>query len=147
MADQFSSSPFYGKPEDLHEIGRDDGTIKVSLAGGSFRKDDFMKLETGMILRLQKEPDNKHDAFAIKLLMEDGSHVGYIANSPRTLGEGATPAKFLHPRVDNNTTAVVVWMRKEAFQATCIINFTNEYLMKFLPVDTAEDLSMIDMSF
>lgn len=141
-----SDSPFYGRPEDLRNDVRDDGTIKVSIAGGSFRKDDFLKLEEGMVLRLEKEPTNQHDAYAIKLLMEDGSHVGYIANSPRTLANGATPAKYLHPRVDSSTTAIVVWINKEAFKATAIINANNEYLAKFLdhvvPDDDCELLNM-----
>lgn len=139
-------SPFYGRPEDIHEVARDDGTIKISIAGGSFRKDDFMKLEEGTILHLEKEPTNQHDAFAIKLLMEDGSHVGYVANSPRTITAGSTPAKFLHPRVDDSTTAIVVWMNKEAFKATAIVNFNNDYLLKFLDhIVPDEDCELMNM--
>ncbi len=43
--------------------------------------------EKGMKVELVKEPDNKHDKEAIKVML-DGFHVGYVANSTYTvLGE------------------------------------------------------------
>ena len=45
-------------------------------------------LEKGMKIRLEKEPDNKHDREAIKVLLDGVGHIGYVANSPWTvLGE------------------------------------------------------------
>ena len=45
--------------------------------------DDF--LEKGMKVRLEKEPDNKHDREAIKVMMKGLGHIGYVANSPYTV--------------------------------------------------------------
>ena len=42
-------------------------------------------LEKGMKIRLEKEPDNKHDREAIKVLLDGVGHIGYVANSPWTV--------------------------------------------------------------
>ena len=42
-------------------------------------------MEKGMKVRLEKEPDNKYDREAIKVLMDGMGHVGYVANSPYTV--------------------------------------------------------------
>ncbi len=42
-------------------------------------------LEKGMKVRLEKEPDNKHDREAIKVTMKGLGHIGYVANSPYTV--------------------------------------------------------------
>ncbi len=61
--------------------------IWFTIAGTNFRYgSDFM--EKGMKVRLVKEPDNEYDNEAIKVMMDGFGHVGYVANSPRTvLGE------------------------------------------------------------
>ena len=42
-------------------------------------------LEKGMKIRLEKEPDNKVDREAIKVMMKGLGHIGYVANSPYTV--------------------------------------------------------------
>ncbi len=42
-------------------------------------------LEKGMKIRLEKEPDNKYDREAIKVLMKGLGHIGYVANSTHTM--------------------------------------------------------------
>ena len=61
--------------------------IWFTIAGTNFRYgSDFMKKD--MKVRLVKEPDNEYDNEAIKVMMDGFGHVGYVANSPRTvLGE------------------------------------------------------------
>ena len=44
---------------------------------------DFLK--EGMKIRLEKEPGNRHDHEAIKVLMDGVGHIGYVANSPWTV--------------------------------------------------------------
>ena len=52
-------------------------------------------MEKGMKVRLEKEPDNKHDKEAIKVLMDGMGHVGYVANSPYTvLGESFSAGRL-----------------------------------------------------
>ena len=58
--------------------------IWFTIAGTNFRcGSDFM--EKGMKVRLVKEPDNEYDREAIKVMMDGFGHVGYVANSPRTV--------------------------------------------------------------
>ena len=58
--------------------------IWFTIAGTNYRcGSDFMK--KGMKVRLVKEPDNKYDKEAIKVMMDGFGHVGYVANSTRTV--------------------------------------------------------------
>ena len=59
-------------------------TIWFTIAGTShYLGDEF--LEKGMKVRLEKEPDNKVDKEAIKVMMKGLGHIGYVANSPYTV--------------------------------------------------------------
>lgn len=52
-------------------------------------------LEKGMKIRLEKEPDNRHDREAIKVLLDGVGHIGYVANSPWTvLGESYSAGRL-----------------------------------------------------
>ena len=52
-------------------------------------------LEKGMKIRLEKEPDNKHDHEAIKVLLDGVGHIGYVANSPWTvIGESYSAGRL-----------------------------------------------------
>ena len=52
-------------------------------------------LEKGMKVRLEKEPDNKHDHEAIKVLLDGVGHIGYVANSPYTvIGESYSAGRL-----------------------------------------------------
>ncbi|MCR4876421.1 MAG: HIRAN domain-containing protein [Clostridiales bacterium] len=52
-------------------------------------------LEKGMKVRLEKEPDNKYDREAIKVLMDGVGHIGYVANSTWTvLGESYSAGRL-----------------------------------------------------
>ncbi len=54
---------------------------------------DFLK--EGMKIRLEKEPDNKHDREAIKVLLDGVGHIGYVANSPYTvIGESYSAGRL-----------------------------------------------------
>ena len=52
-------------------------------------------LEKGMKIRLEKEPDNRHDREAIKVLLDGVGHIGYVANSPYTvIGESYSAGRL-----------------------------------------------------
>ena len=52
-------------------------------------------LEKGMKIRLEKEPDNRHDREAIKVLLDGVGHIGYVANSPWTvIGESFSAGRL-----------------------------------------------------
>ena len=56
-------------------------------------------LEKGMKIRLEKEPDNKHDHEAIKVLLDGVGHIGYVANSPYTVIGESFSAGRLYDRI------------------------------------------------
>ena len=58
--------------------------ICFTLTGTNHRYGDEF-LEPGMKIRLEKEPDNKHDKEAIKVLIDGFGHIGYVANSYHTV--------------------------------------------------------------
>ena len=52
-------------------------------------------LEKGMKVRLEKEPDNKHNREAIKVLLDGVGLIGYVANSPWTvIGESFSAGRL-----------------------------------------------------
>ena len=64
-------------------------------------------LEKGMKIRLEKEPDNKHDHEAIKVLLDGVGHIGYVANSPWTvLGESFSAGR-LYDRIGDTARGKV----------------------------------------
>lgn len=64
------------------------------LAGLQFRPiEDTDKIQQGQVLKLEAEPDNQYDENAIKVLLEDGTHIGYVPKKQ---------TKELHPyRITN----------------------------------------------
>lgn len=49
------------------------------IAGLKFRpEEDLKNLATGLVLKLEHEPDNQFDGDAVKILDKDGKHVGYV---------------------------------------------------------------------
>lgn len=59
--------------------------------------DEF--LEKGMKVRLEKEPDNKVDKEAIKVMMKGLGHIGYVANSPYTVVGESWSAGRLYDKI------------------------------------------------
>ena len=72
--------------------------IWFTIAGtGHYHGSDFM--EKGMKVRLEKEPDNKHDREAIKVMMKGLGHIGYVANSPYTVVGESWSAGRLYDKI------------------------------------------------
>ena len=66
---------------------------------------DFLK--KGMRIRLEKEPDNRHDREAIKVLMDGIGHIGYVANSPWTVIGESFSAGRLYDKIGDTAKARV----------------------------------------
>ncbi|MCR4782149.1 MAG: HIRAN domain-containing protein [Lachnospiraceae bacterium] len=69
---------------------------------------EFMK--KGMLVTLEKEPDNKHDKEAIKVTMEGLGKVGYVANSVYTvLGESQSAGR-IYDKMDSYAMAKIMYV-------------------------------------
>ena len=66
---------------------------------------DFLK--HGMKIRLEKEPDNRHDREAIKVLLDGVGHIGYVANSPWTVIGESFSAGRLYDRIGDTAKGKV----------------------------------------
>lgn len=64
-------------------------------------------LEKGMKIRLEKEPDNKHDHEAIMVLLDGIGHIGYVANSPYTVIGDSFSAGRLYDRIGDTAKGKV----------------------------------------
>ena len=64
-------------------------------------------LEKGMKVRLEKEPDNKVDKEAIKVMMKGLGHIGYVANSPYTVVGESWSAGRLYDKIGDTAKARV----------------------------------------
>lgn len=81
--------------------------IWFTLTGTShYLGDDF--LEKGMKVRLEKEPDNKHDREAIRVMMKGLGHIGYVANSPYTVVGESWSAGRLYDKIGDTAKGKVV---------------------------------------
>lgn len=87
--------------------------------------DDF--LEKGMKVRLEKEPDNKYDREAIKVMMKGLGHIGYVANSPYTVVGECYSAGRLYDKIGDTakgkvfmvmSKGVLCWLDTEKNQVT-----------------------------
>ena len=64
-------------------------------------------LEKGMKVRLEKEPDNKYDREAIKVLLDGIGHIGYVANSPWTVIGESFSAGRLYDKIGDTAAGKV----------------------------------------
>lgn len=84
---------------------------------GLFRIDDTEFLEKGMKVKLEKEPDNKYDNEAIMVKLEGIGHIGYVANSVRTVvGDEAYSAGRLYDKIGDESTAIIAYNMGYAVQ-------------------------------
>lgn len=59
--------------------------VECRVAGVSFRPDSIEKVKRGDPVALMREPSNKYDENAVRVLTLAGEHLGYV---PRTMNEG-----------------------------------------------------------
>ena len=66
-------------------------------------------IQTGMTVRLVKEPDNEHDREAIRVELDGLGTIGHVANSPFTvLGESFSAGR-LYDRIGDTAEALVLY--------------------------------------
>ena len=70
-----------------------------------YHGDAFVK--KGMKVRLEKEPDNRYDREAIKVMMDGVGHIGYVANSPWTVIGESYSAGRLYDRIGDTAKGKV----------------------------------------
>lgn len=70
-------------------------------------------LKKGMYIKLEKEPDNKHDKEAIKVMYEGLGKIGYVANSPYTVIGESMSAGRLYDKIGQKGAAKVVLVTSE----------------------------------
>lgn len=80
-----------------------------------FGKDFF---ESGMTVKLVKEPDNAHDREAIKVELPGLGVVGYVANSPYTvLGESFSAGR-LYDKIGDTAKGNVLYVLQNGILCT-----------------------------
>ena len=67
-------------------------------------------LEKGMKIRLEKEPDNRHDREAIKVLLDGVGHIGYVANSPWTVIGESWSAGRLYDKIGDTAEGTILYV-------------------------------------
>lgn len=73
-----------------------------------FHGKDF--LEPQMTVKLVKDPDNEHDAEAIKAELEGVGQIGHVANSPYTVIGESMSAGRLYDRIGDEAAATILYV-------------------------------------
>ena len=78
--------------------------VLVTVMGLDFRfGSDFLK--KGMKVKLVKETDNEHDKEAIRVELKGLGHIGYVANSAKTVCGECLSAGRLYDRIGKKAKA------------------------------------------
>ncbi len=93
--------------------------IYFTITGTKYRHgQDFF--EKGMKVRLEKEPDNKVDREAIRVMMKGMGHVGYVANSPYTVIGDSFSAGRLYDRIGGKAKGKVLMVMEKG--VLCVLD-------------------------
>ena len=93
--------------------------IYFTITGTKYRHgQDFF--EKGMKVRLEKEPDNKVDREAIRVMMKGMGHVGYVANSPYTVIGDSFSAGRLYDRIGGKAKGKVLMVTEKG--VLCVLD-------------------------
>ncbi len=93
--------------------------IHFTITGTNYRYgQDFFK--KGMKVRLEKEPDNKHDKEAIKVMLKGLGHVGYVANSPYTVIGESWSAGRLYDKIGDTAKGKVSFVMEKGI--LCVLD-------------------------
>lgn len=86
--------------------------IYVTVVGMEYRHGSSF-IEANMLgnlkMKLVKEPDNKYDHEAIKVIVPGIGKVGYVANSYRTVGEECYSAGRLYDKIGDEAQCTVLY--------------------------------------
>ncbi|WP_295617105.1 HIRAN domain-containing protein [uncultured Methanobrevibacter sp.] len=94
----------------------------------------------GSILKLIKEPDNNHDAEAIRVEMRFAGKVGYLANSTKTVVRGTMSGGRVYDKLDDENAYAIV---KFISHHNVIAKIIEEDELKELKKDPESDVNFI----
>lgn len=72
-------------------------------------------------LYLEKEESNAHDEEAIKVMIEGGATVGYVANSIYTKAMGTKSAGYIHHSIEKSAKAHVQFITQDTVIAKLLL--------------------------
>ncbi|MBQ9700232.1 MAG: DNA-binding protein [Lachnospiraceae bacterium] len=67
-------------------------------------------METGMMVKLEKDPENEFDKEAIKVEMDGLGLVGYVANSPYTVKGESMSAGRLYDKIGETAEGKILYV-------------------------------------
>ncbi len=115
--------------------------IYVTIVGIGYSPLKQILMQTGTILRCEKEPDNKYDHEAIKVCLPIGEIGGYIANSINTVVRGTYSAGRLYDKMGEVNYVQVVGSNKECLLGILLGDSPeNEVAWKNTILDSAEKI-------
>ena len=83
--------------------------IYFTITGTQYRfGHEFLK--PGMKVKLEKEPDNKYDSEAIKVIVNGLGHIGYVANSIHTVKGESWSAGRMYDRFGKKAVGTVKYV-------------------------------------
>ena len=83
--------------------------IYFTITGTQYRfGHEFLK--PGMKVKLEKEPDNKYDSEAIKVMVNGLGHIGYVANSTHTVKGESWSAGRMYDRFGKKAAGTVKYV-------------------------------------
>lgn len=110
----------------------------ITISGmGHYLGMDVFRL--GQILFLEKEESNQHDMEAIKVCMEGGAQIGYVANSTYTRAIGTYSAGYIYRDFERTAKAKVAFITHDMVIAELLVETKaqwnkkrEEYIKAFL---------------
>ena len=84
-------------------------TIYFTITGLTMRLPDTEFIKPDMVVTLEKEPDNDWDKEAIKVLLPGLGHIGYVANSVRTVMGDSHSAGRLYDKIGDTAQGKVLY--------------------------------------
>ena len=75
--------------------------------------EDFMgisAIKPGLTLKLKKDPNNRYDDEAIKVVSDSDATYGYVANSVTSVARGTHSAGYIYDKFDDNEYCEVMFV-------------------------------------
>ena len=105
--------------------------IYFTITGTCYRfGQDFLK--PGMKVRLEKEPDNKFDSEAIKVMVGGLGCIGYVANSVRTVKGESWSAGRIYDKIGDKAVGTVKFVLADG--VICKLELEESGERRFFPL-------------
>lgn len=110
----------------------DSQSFYINIVGGYYYGAAYEKLRVGDKVRLIKEPDNKFDKHAIKVVNAKGEQVGHVSNSYKTIRESCLRATEIQNLFDQEIEGMVYADAGEVHSCRVIVNPSNQNFLNLL---------------